>query len=144
MEHQEAVLDCLEHCDLTIRTKVSLVIMYLPYLRDLLSTLDIKRVRGKTSQIPHCTGKIAKKINGKENLEIWPKHREVLNFLVLKIKDIAIFAAIFPNFFFRTVCVCHVSFAYETFSNHRNLHRENLRSGRENAGNLKIHFKWGP
>ena len=84
-------------------------------------------------QGPHCPGKTRK--TGKQGnwkyCSSTGKHREfcqitgkaqgilcasVLNSLIEKIKDIVIFAAIFPSFFFiRTECV---SFPYETSPNH--------------------------
>ena len=58
-------------------------------------------------------------------------------------KDIFIFAAKFPNFV-RVGNVCQASFVYVIVTNHVNWHRENLRSNRENAGNLKMQFGWVP
>ena len=104
-------------------------------------------------------GKWPKKIPVRENtgnLEILPKHREFGNFaktqgicfsqvvtsLILKVKDILIFAT---KIFFKG---CQVSFVCVIVTNHVNWHRENLQSGREknreNTGNLKMQFEWVP
>ena len=96
---------------------------------------------------------MAKKIPVRENtgnLEILSKHREfclntgktqgillaqVVNVLILKVKDIAIVAAKYP-FFSRSWI------GLPSYVNYVNLQRENLRSDRENTGNLKIQFEW--
>ena len=91
------------------------------------------------------------------NLEILSKHREfclntgktqgillaqVVNVLILKVKDIAIVPAK-KSIFFQTGKVCQVSSVYVILTNYVNWHRENLRSDRENTGNLKIQFESG-
>ena len=77
-------------------------------------------------QGPHCT--LRRENRGKDPGEKTKKCpvKENTNSLILKIKDIAIFAMKFPNLFLRSVC--QVIFAYETSSNHWNWHRENLQS----------------
>ena len=71
-------------------------------------------------------------------------YAQIVNSLILKVKDIAIFTAKIsilsrswiglPSQF----CVCNSQFYYV------NWHRENLRLDRENTGNLKIQFEWVP
>ena len=92
----------------------------------------------------HCTGKTGKM--AKKNL-CQGKHREFGNFaktqgkqgicfsqvvtsLILKEKDILIFAAKISIFF----KVCQVSFVSVIVTNYVNWHRENLQSGREKTG----------
>ena len=62
------------------------------------------------------------------------------NFLILKIKDIAIYICAemsqFPE------CVYQFSLAYEISSNLLNYHSEKMQS--ENTRNMIIRFKWGP
>ena len=48
------------------------------------------------------------------------------------------------HFFPEAGYVCQVSFVYVIVTNYVNWHRENLRSDRENTGNLKIQFEWVP
>ena len=68
---------------------------------------------------------------------------QVLNSLILKLKDISMFAAEIPNFF-EAGYVYQVSLVYVIVTNHVNWHRENLQSDRENTGNLKMQFEWVP
>ena len=107
-------------------------------------------------RVPTAQGKQGKwqnKIPVRENtgnLEILSKHRElclntgktqgillaqVVNVLILKVKDIVIVAA---------KKACQFSSVYVILTNYVNCHRENLRSDRENTGNLKIQFEWVP
>ena len=104
------------------------------------------------SQGTHATGKTG--IMAKKN-PCQGKHREfgnfaktqgswfaqVVNSLILKVNDISIFAAKISIFSggagIRQFYVCIVT-------NHVNWHRENLRSDRENTGNLKTQFEWVP
>ena len=74
-------------------------------------------------QGPHCTGRIERKILARENREFGSFAKtqgilsaQVINILILKIKDIFIFAEFFSNHCFGTVCVGQVNFAYETVS----------------------------
>ena len=69
---------------------------------------------------------------------------QVVNVLTLKVKDIAIVAAIKSFFFPKAGKVCQVSSVFVILTNYVNWHRENLRSDRENTGNLKIQFEWVP
>ena len=69
---------------------------------------------------------------------------QVVNFLILKLKDIVIFAAKNSIFFLKAGLVCQVSFVYILVTNYVNWHRENLRLDRENTGNLRIQFEWVP
>ena len=69
---------------------------------------------------------------------------QVVNSLILKVKDISIFAAKNFQFFFGVGQVCQVSFVYVIVTNDVNWHRENLRSDREKSGNLKMQFDWVP
>ena len=59
---------------------------------------------------------------------IWFAH--VVNSLILKVKDISIFAAKHFLIFFK-LKVCQVSFVCVIVTNHVNWHRENLQSDRE-------------
>ena len=63
---------------------------------------------------------------------------QVVNSLILKVKDISIFGAKIAG------KVCQVCLVYVIVTNHVNWHRENLRSDRENTGNLKMQFEWVP
>ena len=106
-------------------------------------------------QGPHFTGKTGKLT--KEN-PCQGKHREcgkfaetqgiwfaqVKNSLILKVKDISMFAAKIPKSFFEAGYVCRVIFIYVIATNHVNCHRENLRSDWEKTQNLKIQFEWVP
>ena len=82
-------------------------------------------------------GKMAKRIpcQGKEfrNVAktpgIW--FAQVVNSLILKVKDVTIFAAKIPQFFFEAGFAYQVSFVYVIVTYHVNWHRENLRSERE-------------
>ena len=70
---------------------------------------------------------------------------QVVNVLILKVKDIAIVAAKKKSIFFPEAgSVCQVSSMYVILANYVNWHRENLQSDRENTGNLKIQFEWVP
>ena len=69
---------------------------------------------------------------------------QVVNVLILKVKDIALVATKKNPFFFQKLdnlpnqfCVCNT---------HKllNWHRENLRSNSENTGRWKIRFEWVP
>ena len=48
------------------------------------------------------------------------------------------------HFFPEAGKVCQVSSVYVILTNYLNCHREDLRSDRENTGNLKIQFEWVP
>ena len=63
---------------------------------------------------------------------------QVINDLILKVRDIAIVAAKKSIFFPKAGYVSQVSSVYVILTNDVNWHRENLRSNRENTGNLKI------
>ena len=67
---------------------------------------------------------------------------QVVNSLILKFRDIAIFAAKISISFPEAGWVCQVSFVYIIATNYVNCHRENLRENRESTGNLKIQFEW--
>ena len=69
---------------------------------------------------------------------------QVVNSLILKVKNIGILAAIILMFFLEAEYICKVSFVYVIVTNHVNLHWESLRSDRENTGNFKTQFEWGP
>ena len=69
---------------------------------------------------------------------------QVVNSLILKVRDTAIFAAKISTFFPEVGQVCQVSFVYVIVTNDVNWHRVNLRLDRENTGNLKIQFEWVP
>ena len=63
---------------------------------------------------------------------------QVIHSLILKIKDISLFAA---NFFFLSwTCQFGVCNSNKSL----NWHRGNLQSDREKTGNLKIKFEWVP
>ena len=73
------------------------------------------------------------------NLEILPKSQgiwftQVVNSLILKVKDISIFAAI--SIFLKLDKSALVS--------HLNWHRGKLQLAGENTGNLKMQFEWVP
>ena len=75
-----------------------------------------------------CQGKHREFGNFAKTQGIW--FSQILNSLILKVKEILIFAAkisIF-SFFFK---VCQVSFMSVIVTNHVNWHRENLRLDRE-------------
>ena len=59
---------------------------------------------------------------------------QVVNSLILKVTDIAIFAA----------KISIGSFVCVIVTNYANWHREKLWSDRENTGNLKIQIEWVP
>ena len=61
---------------------------------------------------------------------------QVVNSMILKVKDILRFAA---NSFFN---LDKDSFVDVIVTNQVNWHRENLPSDRENTGNLKMQFEW--
>ena len=71
---------------------------------------------------------------------------QVVNSLILKVKDILIFAGKISIFFPEAGQVCQVSFEYLILiiTNYVNWHRGNLRLDRENTGNLKMRFEWVP
>ena len=48
------------------------------------------------------------------------------------------------NVFLDDGYICQVSLVYVIVTHHINWHRENLRSDRENTGNFKMQFEWGP
>ena len=92
----------------------------------------------------HCTGKIGKTGKMAKKNPCQGKHGEfgnfaktqgiwfsqVVNSLILKVKEILIFAAKISIFF----KVCQVSFVSVIVTNYVNWHRDNLRSGREITG----------
>ena len=57
---------------------------------------------------------------------------EVVNSLILKVKNISIFATKISIFFPECGYVCQVSFVYVIVTKFVNLHKENFRSDREN------------
>ena len=59
---------------------------------------------------------------------------QVVNVMILKVKDIAIVAAKKIHFFPEAGKVCQVSSVYVILTPYVNWHRENLRSDRENTG----------
>ena len=59
---------------------------------------------------------------------------QVVNVLILKVKDIAIVATKKSSFFFQKLEVCQVSSVYVILTNYVNWHRKNLRFDRENTG----------
>ena len=69
---------------------------------------------------------------------------QVVNSLILKVKDIFIFAAEIK----KKIEVCQVSFVSVIVTNHVNWHREKFAvvqgKNRENIGNLKMQFEWVP
>ena len=73
---------------------------------------------------------------------------QVVNSLILKVKEISIFAAKNSQKKFEAGYVFQVSSVYVIVTNHVNWHRENLQSdrekNRENTGNLKKKFEWVP
>ena len=89
---------------------------------------------------PHSTGKTGKMVKTipvRENRKFgnFAKTQgilsaQVVNFLILKIQDIA-------EFF-------KVSFTYEIVEYFQNCLREDFQSDRENTGHLLIGFEWGP
>ena len=84
-----------------------------------------------------CQGKHRQFGNFAKTQAIW--FAQVVNSLILKVKDISIFAAeISKNvqFIFDGGLICKVSFVYVIVSNHINWHRGNLRPNRENTRNL--------
>ena len=107
----------------------------------------------------HCTGKTGKIT---KNIPCQGKHRKFGNFVktrgilfaevvILKVKNIEIFAVKISIFFVEAGYVCQFSFVYVIVKNHVNWHRENLWSdrgggggGMENTGNLETQFKWEP
>ena len=92
-----------------------------------------------------CQGKHREFGNFAKTQGIW--FAQVVNSLILTVKDIAIFAAkisIFLYFFSEGGYVRQVSFVYVIVTNYVNWRRENVGLGRENTVNLKIHFEWVP
>ena len=69
---------------------------------------------------------------------------QVVNPLILKVKDISKFVAKIYIFFFKAGLVCQVNFVYGIVTNRVNWHKGNLRSDRENTGNSKMKFEWVP
>ena len=69
---------------------------------------------------------------------------QVVNSLILKVKDIAIFAAKISIFFPKLDRYGKSVLWYVIVANCVNWHGENLRLDRENTGNLKIQFEWVP
>ena len=129
------------------------------YLKKKVSVLKSSCLKGITLRFRVPTaqekqGKWPKRFPVRENtgsLEFLSKQgiwfAQVVNSLVLKVKDISIFAAKIPQILFLFGYVCQVSFAYVVVINHENWHRENLRSDREKQGkhgNLKMQFEWVP
>ena len=74
-----------------------------------------------------CQGKHREFGNIAKTQGIW--FAQVVNFLILKVNDILIFAT--RIFFSEAGKVCQVSFVYIIVTNHVNWHRENLCSDRE-------------
>ena len=81
--------------------------------------------RENGQKIP-CQGKHSEFGNFAKTQGMW--FAQGLNSLILKVKDISIFAAKFFLFFFE---VHQVSFVYVIVTNHVNWHRENLQLDRE-------------
>ena len=80
--------------------------------------------------------------NTQKTQEIWSV--QVVNSLILMVKDISIFATKIPPKYFEAGYVYQVSLVYVIVMNHGNWHRENLQSDRENTRNLKMKFEWVP
>ena len=60
---------------------------------------------------------------------------QVVNSLILKVKNIVILVAINSMFFLEARYICQVSFVYVLVTNHVNWHREHFLYDRENTGN---------
>ena len=72
---------------------------------------------------------------------------QVVNCMILTVKDIAIFAARISKKKKKIAKLERSAksvFLYVIVSNYVNWHRENLQLDRENTGNLKIQFEWVP
>ena len=69
---------------------------------------------------------------------------QVVNSLIIKIKDISIFAVKISPKKFEAGLVIQVSFVYVIVTNQVNWDRNNLLSDRENIGNLKMQVEWIP
>ena len=114
--------------------------------------------KGPNLQDTHCTGNTGKMApknpcqgkhrefgNFAKTQGIW--FAQVVNSLILMVKDILIFGTKISGFFLEAGLVCQVSFMYVIVTNHVNWLRKNLRSDRVKAGkteNLKLQFEWVP
>ena len=84
-----------------------------------ISVVKVAQIYMKSIQGPHCTrgkkGKCQKKSLSRKTQENWEYFQileKIGNFLILKIKGIAIFAVKFL-----TICICQISCPYETVAN---------------------------
>ena len=91
------------------------------------------------------TGKITKKIPVREFGNLAKTQgilfAQVVNSLILKVKNIVLFATRFLSFFLEAGYVSQISFVYVIVTNHVNWHRENLGSDRENPGSFRMEFE---
>ena len=88
-----------------------------------------------------CQGKHREFGNFAKTQGIW--FAQVVNSLILKVKDTAIFATKISIFSPRSWIGLPSQF-HVIVTNDVNWYRENLRLDRENTGNLKIQFEWVP
>ena len=76
-----------------------------------------------------CQGKHREFGNFAKAQGIW--FSQVVNSLIVKVKDILLYATKVSNFFFKVVLSAKSVFYYVTVTNHINWHREDLRLDRE-------------
>ena len=69
---------------------------------------------------------------------------QVVNSLILKVKDISILVVNISKFLLKLAQVCQVSFVYVIVRNDLYWHRENMWLNRENTGNSKMQSEWVP
>ena len=88
-----------------------------------------------------CHGKHREFGNFAKTQRIWLA--QDVNSLIPKVKDFCREKIIkFPIYFSMWISLPSLSFMYVVVTNHVNWHNKNLRSDRENTGNLKMKFEW--
>ena len=111
----------------------------------------VPKAQGKQGEWPKeiCQGKHREFGNFVKKQGILSKHREnTANFVSSSCKCSDSKSKGYCDncriFFLEAEYVCQASSVYTILTNYVNWHRENLRSDRENTGNLKIQLEWVP